>query len=313
MRGKKLHRHIVGGLAFVDGVVLHTSDVVVMAMRERSGEIKTRIWPIPERENAPYLAKFFIIRGLWLLWRTITLNSWLRHFIDENAGELKGHNDILAHKPLDEAEPRSVSLSLVPTLGLLLAFLGYMEVLFVFALSTHLKSGTVVEIKSDLLLITLLAVILFWVFRVSRFWDYMGYHGAQHQAIHAYEEGRLEAEDIFDSWPYQWRCGAAVVSYVAVFLVGLGYVLPDIFFIESVVVALILFSLSYELVLFIDKHSDRFWIKILSTPGVLLQLLIARHPSFEQSQVAHVAMKELATQSETLQKHQKREDEGMLT
>jgi uncharacterized protein YqhQ len=312
MRGKKLHRHIVGGLAFTDGVILHTSDAIVMAMRESNGEVSTKYWPAKEHESAPYLAKMFGIRGLWLLWRTITLNSWLRNFVDQSAREMK-HTDVVSPSHDTKAEPRSVALSLVPFSGLFLSFIIYMLVIFSFVLANHISSGTVAQIKSDILTLLMLLIAFVWIFRASRFWDYMGYHGAQHQVIAAYEDDKLSEEGINSVWPFQWRCGAAVVSYTALALVGAGFIVPSMTFFESLAFALILFSLSYELVMLLDNNHAKSWVKIFFMPGVVLQLIVARHPNTEQSQVALSAMQELAEKSKALQKHSGKEFEGVLT
>lgn len=313
MRGRKLHRHIIGGLAFTDGVILHTSDTVVMASRESGGSISTKFWTVREREGAPYMAKFFGVRGLWLLWRTITLNSWLRNFIDKNTTPSRDYENSDENKPLKKYSKTHTPVSIVPVAGLFLAFLAYMLVVFSFVLSTHLKSGSIEEIKSDLTLLAMLIVMMVWIFRSSKFWNYMGYHGAQHQAIVAYENGSIGEEDIYDAWPFQWRCGAAVVSYVAILMALTGIIIPSMTFFESLCFALIYFSLSYELVMFLDKHSTNHWAKLFFGPGVILQFLIARHPSAEQSQVAHAAIKMLDENSAVLKRRGRIEEEDVLT
>jgi uncharacterized protein YqhQ len=212
-----------------------------------------------------------------------------------------------------KAEPRSVALSLVPVSGLFLSFIMYMLVIFSFVLANHINSGTVAQIKSDILTLIMLTIAFVWIFRASRFWDYMGYHGAQHQAIAAYEDDKLSEDGINGAWPFQWRCGAAVVSYTALALVGVGYLIPNLSFLESLAFALILFSLSYELVLLLDKNHAKSWIKVFFMPGVILQLIVARYPKAEQSQVALIAMQELAEKSIILQKHSTKEFEGVLT
>ena len=307
MSHKSIPRHIIGGIAFTNGIVLHTPDAVALAVRESDGTINCSSFPLQSIETSHGFFHLPFIRGLWLLSKTVVMNSRLRHFVQHQT----------ASKSKEQAGKKSssgsVAPSLFPVLGLIVAFLLYTEVLFIFELVNNLGDGNMVATKSSLVIICLTALLALYVAVKAKLWDYIGYHGAEHQAIAMYEAGKRTHHAISRGWPYQPRCGAAVVSYVAVFLGIVGYYWPYISFTKSVLLSLGFFSVAYELVLFLDHHSDTPWARVMSTPGVLLQLLIARRPSVSQSEVAASALFALSEESKLLKSHKAQKFDLALT
>ncbi|GEM_PF-6875143 len=293
-------RHLIGGIAFTDGVVLHTPDAVAISMREHDGRIATTHWKLsPEKKPNPLL-HLFGVRGLWLLWRTIVINSRMRAFMAEVVQSLASE----AGKPMPLK--KALVPSLFPAVGLLVAFFLYAEIQFLFILYHHLMAEQYTLAQSDAVTMVSGALLIIYIVWKGGIWSYMGYHGAQHQAISAYEHGERTMKAVSTEWPYQTRCGAAVVSYVALFLGIIGYYYPAISFLGSIVLALALFSLSYELVSFLDRHNDQVWAKILSLPGVILQFLVARRPTEGQSELAAQALFALTEESAVLKSHSKK-------
>ena len=288
----KVPRHLIGGVAFTHGVVLHSPDAVVIATRLPDGTVATNQWKLlPEKPVSP-LIHLFGIRGLWLLWRTIVLNSQMRAFVDMHVKQFQQ-----TAETTDKKRKKFLPSSLVPGLLLLVALIAYAALLFIIQLISDAGLHNSAAVESDVVTLVLTGLLLTYIIWRGGIWEYMGYHGAEHQAIAAYEQGRHTEEAIEKAWPFQNRCGAAVVSYVAILLAGFGYLWPDMPFLASILVAIGLFSLSYEIVMFLDHYNDTWWAKILSLPGVLLQFLVARAPRPDQSEVAAQALFELIEES----------------
>jgi len=308
MKSHHAPRHLIGGVALINGVLLHAPDAAVMAVRDESGEVHTKHWEVPLQKTPHRLLGLPLIRGFWLLWRMIWWHSRLRQFADVALKEMKtgyeGEETPLTH-------PSQLPASLFPGLGLIAAFLLYAILILVINALYQLNSAQYALAESTILTLLFTVLFLIYLSRRGGIWSYMGYHGAEHQAIHAYEEGSRTHAAVSQSWPYQTRCGAAVVSYVAFLLIIIGFVWPQISFGWSIVLSLLLFSVAYEIIMWLDHHSHEKWATVLAMPGVVLQLLVARRPSADQSEVAAKALYELTHYSTILKSHSRQQFEDL--
>jgi len=285
--GKKIPRHIVGGVALTNGVLLHAPDVAVLSFRDHDGEILTTFWNLPKEKPAPKWLHYFGIRGLWLLWRTIWWNSRVRTFVASHT------KSILKEYGYEKGHKNAPSTTLFPFLGVVVAVLLYLEVVWAIYLVGDFQRGWDAVTRSDLTVFIFTALIIVYLVWKGGIWQYMGYHGAEHQAIRTLEDGG----QAHHHWAYQPRCGAAVISYVAILLALIGWFSWIQPFWILIIITLALFSLSYELVLVLDRYSDQYWAEFLSLPGVILQLLVVRKPTREQSDVADDALRILKQKS----------------
>lgn len=291
----KIPRHIVGGVALTNGVLLHAPDVAVLSFRDENEEITTMYWKIPDDKKVPKWLHMFGVRGLWLLWRTIWWNSRVRTFVTEHT------KNVLKSYGVDNGHKKAPSTSLFPFLGVVVAILIYLDLVWAVYLVGDFSRGWDEVTRSDLTVFLMTAALIIYIVWRGGIWEYMGYHGAEHQVIHSLDDGKMK--NVHSRWPYQTRCGAAVVSYVAILLAAVGVFVTIDSFWWILLLALILFSLAYELVIFLDKHQDQYWAEFLSLPGIVLQFLVARPPRKDQSEVAEDAMRVLVEKSDILRKH----------
>ncbi len=295
---KHLPRHIIGGIALTNGVLMHTPDAAVMGIRGTDGHVYTKSWALPERKSTQSWLMWPGIRGLWLLVRTILWNSRVRAVADSISKDLqktsggKGH-DMPGHAPS----------SLFPSLGILAAFLLYATIILSVNAYFDLMNGNFAMAQSTILTVLLTFVILVVLVRRAGIWTYMAYHGALHQAINGFESGSRSHKTTSNQWPWQARCGVSVVAYVALGLVIIGIFWTDTSFWQSILLALILFSVSYEIVQWLDRYSDNWWARGLLAPAVVMQFLVARQPSKEHSEVASHVLFELEHFSKDMKQH----------
>ncbi len=298
---KHLPRHLIGSVVFTHGLVLHTPDVVVIGIRTPEDVVEVEHWKLPAKKATPLWTKLPILRGLWLLWRTIYLNSYMRSFIDIVDRSMLGRTQTT--DTTKKSRKISLPATLFPTLGVVILLLAYAEGIFAYKVYMDAVQADFSMLQSDAVVFGLTFLLIVYLFRRGGIGNYMGYHGAGHQAIGAFESGKRSFNAVANSWPFQHRCGAAVVSYTLIALLICGFFLPSIGFLLTLGLVLLLFSLSYELVIFLDRYEDMVWAKILSVPGVLLQFLVAKHPTLAQSEVATAVLHELVEQSALLKSH----------
>ncbi len=307
----KLARHNVGGIALVNGLLLYTEDAAVLSIRTDDKQIVTEYWKIPREKKVHSFWHFFGIRGLYLLWRAVWWNSRARSFIDTAEKNIKQSKQ----KDKKKNDRIIVRNAFFPFAGLLVAFMVYVDLISAWSLYSDIVYGQAVSgrLRSDLLILIITIAVTIYLIYISRYTDYMGYHGAEHQAISAIESGKsITFAHVIDHWPYQTRCGAAAVSYTAIILILFGWYWPNLSFWPLFGLTLVLFSLSYELVLVLDRYSSDYWAEFLSLPGVLLQLLIAKQPDRDQSEVAAKAAEELVKESHFLHSNRSLVDDEPL-
>lgn len=295
---KHLPRHIIGGIALTNGVLMHTPDAAVMGIRGTDGHVYTKSWTLPDKKPAHFWLMWPGIRGLWLLCRTILWNSRVRAVADSISKDLQK-----SHGGKGLSTPGHAPSSLFPSLGILAAFLLYATVILSINAYFDLMNGNFDMAQSTILVVLFTFVILVVLVRRAGIWTYMAYHGALHQAINGFENGHLSHHAIKNTWPWQARCGVSVVAYVALALIISGVFWTNVSFWQSILLALVFFSVSYEIVQFLDKYSDTWWAKVFLAPAVVMQFLVARHPSKEHSEVASHVLFELEHFSKDMKQH----------
>jgi uncharacterized protein YqhQ len=129
------------------------------------------------------------------------------------------------------------------------------------------------------------------------------YHGAEHKLIHAYEAcGRPDpvfAQKFSTRHP---RCGTGfllLVFVLAVFLFALvGKPSVPWLVLSRIVGIPIIVGIGYEVGIKWAGRSNRLWARILLWPGIQLQRLTTREPSFPQLEVAAASLEEVMAMDE---------------
>ncbi|MCZ7525062.1 MAG: DUF1385 domain-containing protein [Acidimicrobiia bacterium] len=148
-----------------------------------------------------------------------------------------------------------------------------------------------------------LALFVGYIVAISRMADIrrvFEYHGAEHKAIAAYENGTELTPEAAQRFTTQHvRCGTNFLLTVMVVTI-LVYSLfgrPDwVMLVASRVVLIpVIAGLSFEVIRFAARHMDRRWIRVLVRPGLALQRLTTREPSDDQVEVALAALRAVLT------------------
>ena len=124
------------------------------------------------------------------------------------------------------------------------------------------------------------------------------YHGAEHMAVHTYEAGQPLTVDNVRRHPTPHpRCGTAFLITVAIVSVVAFAILDALLGAElywrvlsRIVPIPVVAAVSYEIIRFAGAHRTAWFGKILSAPGLWLQLITTRQPDADQIEVAIVAM-----------------------
>ncbi|MBI3026958.1 DUF1385 domain-containing protein [Candidatus Woesearchaeota archaeon] len=297
MANKKIN---VGGQAVIEGVMIRGLNNYVVAVR-KSKKIIAKKWKIPRKRHN--FLKWHFIRGFVNLVEMLIIGIKSLIWSAEQAapkGEKIGKNELTFTLFI------SIGFTILFFIALpylLTNFLGFYEekkpILF------NLVDGF---IRVLFFLIYIVAISFMKDVRVL-----FQYHGAEHKAIHCYENGKkLNANNVSKFTTLHPRCGTSfllLVFFVSILIFSILPVLttayyPDflqlnvwlrkgILFPARILLIPFIAGISYEILKISDKYQRNIIFKLIIFPGLTLQKITTKEPSSRQIEVAIASLKKL--------------------
>ena len=322
---KKPAEFSVGGQAIIEGVMMRAGGHWSMAVRRKSGEIYSDVWPVDSFvEHHPWLKKPFL-RGFFVLVDTMVLGfKALQKSADialedieeelraeEAAAAAEGGEEALETVLADEEQVEKIEEEkkvinakwvMIPSLILGLGFFIVLFILLPTWITPSLTGGrqNVNRIFFNLVEGLLrLGVFMLYLLLVSLIKDirrFFQYHGAEHKSIHVWEHGLpLEPESARQMGTAHVRCGTGFLLLTLVLTILIYSVVPITTLWLRVVSRIVLLpfvaGISYEIIKLADKHRKSLLIQAIVAPGLWLQKLTTRQPDDEQVEVAMQALR----------------------
>lgn len=288
-------KHSVGGQAVIEGVMMRAPRSLTVAIRKPKGEVSVKRQDLrPASGRFPFL-KLPLLRGVVALVEALIYGiSALNYSANEALAEEGGENG--------ELSPWALAAIMISSLGLGIALFFILPFYL-----THLASHWVPLVGRSTLFFNLvdgflrIAVFFLYVTLISFLKDVrrvFEYHGAEHVAIHAYEEGRnLAVEKAKGLSPLHPRCGTSFLLWVMVVSIFVFSLLGrDLSLATKLVSRIFLLPLvagiSYELIKLSGKRRYSL-VNWLTKPGLWLQKITTREPQDDQVEVALRALLEV--------------------
>ena len=285
----------VGGQAVIEGVMMRAPRSLTVAVRKPKGQVTVKRQDLrPASDRFPFL-KFPLLRGVVALVEALIYGiSALNYSANEALVEEGAEGE--------ELSPWALTGIMVFSLGLGVALFFILPLYL-----TQLTAAWVPLVRRSSLFFNLIdgflriAVFLLYVVLISFLRDVrrvFEYHGAEHVAIHAYEEGRdLEVAKVKGLSPLHPRCGTAFLLWVMVISIFVFSLLPKDLslgakILSRIVLLPLIAGISYELIKLSGrgKYSLVGW---LTKPGLWLQKITTRDPQDDQVEVAIRALSEV--------------------
>jgi uncharacterized protein YqhQ len=275
----------MGGQAVLEGVMMRGSSTWAVAVRDPDGAIKVDVRDVPgwaERyRNIP------VLRGIAGLGESLGLGY---RALTWSANQQVPPEDRVSEKVMGW----SVGVAAV-------AFSALFIVLPALAGKSlgHAFHGSFPIVEG----VARLGIFIVYLLAISRLRDIRRvfmYHGAEHKAIAAYENGvELTPETAQQFSTAHVRCGTNFLLTVMVVAIVVYSVIPRpnlLFVIGSrfVLVPLIA-GLSYELIRLSARNMNRAVVRAVMRPGLLLQRLTTRPPDLDQLEVAITSLRAVMT------------------
>jgi len=296
---------VVGGQAVIEGVMMRAPGMIATAVRRPDGTIAVRkdaYATLGERWRA---FKLPVLRGAAGLIEMLIVGLRSLNYSAEMALASAGPDET---SPGQAGKRHSDDLKLALTLAVALA-----AALAIFFVTPLLITTLWFDVSQQPLAFNLiaggirLALFLAYLMAIAMMRDVkrlFEYHGAEHKAVFAFENGdELSPDGVMGYTRFHPRCGTSfllVVMVVAILLFGLvdtGLILwlgrlslPVRIAVHLPLIPL-LGGISYEFIRVSARHADTAIGKLVVAPGLWLQRITTREPDRPEMEVAVAALR----------------------
>jgi len=280
-----------GGQAVIEGVMMRGQKFMTLAVRNPKDEIVLHVEPLNPRIYSSFINKVPFERGITLLWdalvlgiRTLMLSADIAMSDEEEEIDFAG--------PIAWG---SIALSFTIAIAVFfvspLLVVGLLDRFFdVPIFVQHVIEGTL-----------RLALFLGYIWAIGNLEDIkrvFGYHGAEHKAINAYEQGvEMEPEKVSQCSIVHPRCGTAFLLIVMVISIFIFAFVGDpalwVKILSRIILIPVIAGIAYEFLKFSAAHLDNPIINIVIKPGLALQKMTTREPDLSMLEVSIAALQRL--------------------
>ena len=289
-----------GGQAVIEGVMMRGRSAMAVAVRHPSGEVVVHTEPLVSRVHRSVWAKRPFIRGVLMLWDTLSLGMKALVFSANVALEEDDEKNQTVKEQTETAAKDAFQGGVMwGTMILAMVFgigLFFVSPLLLTRLVEHLLPNAAASVAVEGLI--RIALFFGYVWLIGRLADVrrvFAYHGAEHKTINAYEAGEpLTPERVGKYSVAHPRCGTAFLLYVVVlsiFVFGLlGRPSLPLRIATRIAFVPVIASVAYEVIRFSARRQGNRAVRTLLIPGLALQALTTREPDDSQVQVAIAAL-----------------------
>jgi uncharacterized protein YqhQ len=290
-----------GGQAVIEGVMMRGQRFFAVACRRSDGEISATAEPIEgsilgklKWLNRPFLRGTLALADALVLGMKSLMWSANLAMADEQAKT--------APKSAEAASPGRAGSTRVNDAALSLAmFAAFALAILIFFYApirlTRLMLGGATENRAWLGLTEggiKITFFFLYVWGISRWKDIrrvFEYHGAEHKVINAYEAGEeLEADRVQRFTTVHVRCGTSFLLVVILVSILVFSAVPWRSALERLGYKLLLLpvvaGVAYEIIKFAGSRKGWRWVRLLLSPGLLMQRITTQEPSDDQIEVA---------------------------
>ncbi|HEX9797083.1 MAG TPA: DUF1385 domain-containing protein [Anaerolineales bacterium] len=283
-----------GGQAVIEGVMMRGRRACAVAVRRPDGEIQIERFDLSPIYQSR-LATFPLLRGVILLWDALGLGMRaLTYSANVQAGED------------EKIEGASLWLTMATSFAAGVALFFVLPALLALGAERWLAWGTwTANLVEGLVRLGLLLGYMWLIGRLPEVERVFGYHGAEHQTIHAFEAGaELTPERVLQFPREHPRCGTAFLLTVVVLSVLVFALLGPLDWLPRLASRIVLIpalaAVAFEYLRLTSRFRDRWWGRWLLAPNLLVQRLTTRQPEAPMAEVAIAAFQAM--------RHWERED-----
>jgi uncharacterized protein YqhQ len=335
---KSMAKFYYGGQAVIEGVMMRGRTSAAVAIRRPDNSIYLYEEQLTPRLYQNPLFRLPFLRGMLLLWETLILGTRLMTLsANISSGAVDPANET-AYPPTTEQAPDDTAIdtqtaesqderpsaiggvalagSLVVSLGLGIGVFFVVPLIITSLLHQQIGEGWLNLTIEGAIRLALLLGYLYLIGRVPDIQRVFGYHGAEHKAINAMEQGDpLDVAHVRRASRVHTRCGTGflllvmVISIFVFALVGSPSLL--IKFLSRIVLVPVVAGIAYELMR-LGAANYRFRVvRWLLAPGLALQGLTTREPDDSMIECAIAALQRVLSRDQVQWTGKDEKDEAL--
>lgn len=303
----------VGGQAILEGVMMRSPRFYSMAVRRSNGHIVLERRPYTSLTQRSKWWALPLLRGVVVLYESLLLG--FKALMFSNAILMQD-----LESPHHESNPKTKTpLQETPFQRLCKTLFIVAYFIFAFALAIFLFKFLPLWVAAKLSAWSTAVQDHYWLFngidgvmKIVIFLVYLllisllpdirrvfAYHGAEHQAIWAYEKGKsLTTAHAQAEHPEHPRCGTSFIIFVLLLSIVIYTLLPSEASFwgklgQRIAALPLIAGLSYEVLKFSAKYETHWWMRWVTLPGLWLQKITTRKPTDDMEEVAIAALKDV--------------------
>lgn len=308
-----------GGQAVMEGVMMRGKQSAAVATRKPDGTISLYEEALNPRLYQNPIFRLPFLRGMLLLWEMLVLGTRLMALsaniatgaldLEQQETARSTHMREQVGETTTRAENQQAEDEKPPMLGgfllgaTLLISLGFAIAIFFVAplllsnlLRGQIGTGWLNTVVEGLIRLVLLIGYLYLIGRVPDIQRVFGYHGAEHKAINAMENGNpLDVAHVRQASRVHTRCGTGfllLVMVVSIFVFALvGSPSLPLKILSRILLVPVVAGISYELMRLGAANYRYRVVRWLLAPGLALQGLTTREPDDSMIECAIAALK----------------------
>ena len=280
-------RYTYGGQALIEGVLMRGRDSIAVAFRSPEGGIVWETERLDSGFHGSRWARLPFVRGLVVLYETLVVGTrWLVRSASLAASE-EGV----------ELGRGTVALMLAITLIAGIGFFFLVPLIIASVTTSNIDNGFVQHLVEGLVRVAFFLGYLVLIAQAKDVKRVFQYHGAEHMTIHAWEAGDpLTTAEVRKYPTAHQRCGTeflVVVIALSILMFSLvGRQAPVVMVVSRIVLIPVIAAVGYELLRFGARHRANRVVRAIMTPGIWVQKITTRQPTYDMIEVAIVSMEQ---------------------
>ncbi|GFN36860.1 DUF1385 domain-containing protein [Tepidimicrobium xylanilyticum] len=298
------HITTIGGQALIEGILMRGPKELAIAIRKPDGEIILK----EEKLNTLGMRyKFFrlpIIRGVVGLVESMTFGiralMYSAEFFEEDVDEEKNKESFFDRIFKDKKEDVEIAFTMLISFAFAILLFLLIPSLITNSFNRMITKPFILNLIEGFIRIIAFLTYVVLVSKMEDVGRVFEYHGAEHKAIHCYENGEeLNVENIKKYPILHSRCGTSFLFMVMIVsilvLSAFGWPNPLQRLLIRIIMLPIIAGISYEINRIIGKSNSRL-AYIISYPGLFIQkIATVKEPDEGQIEVAIEALKAVLT------------------